>query len=275
MMDPDKDLPFGDLDRINLDDEPRQRTPKDTAAQPSAPAPQTPRQTSAPAQQQAAAPRQTSASTTVPRRREAAPATSKWLPALVVLLLLLLVGVGGWGYTQITALQARLDQQQNQASSQLDTLQSQISATGSSVSATSNKLGDSLADHGKELTRLAANDLATRRRVSSLEDATDKLQASIKQLHALSAKLDALQQQMKLADISASQLQMQQDLNVAAVKKFTATAASHSKQLKALATAPDELAALKKQLHTAQEAIHAFDKWRQQVGAQLNGAAQP
>lgn len=267
MIDPDKDLPFGNLDQVSLDDDvTREESARKKAAQ-----------LEQKLQRMEDAKREAGLNVEAPATRMRTPKTAekttaiasslRWLPWVSLVLLL---GLAAWAYVHIDALQTALAQQQNQSSSQLDTLKSQISATGSSASETSDKLGQTLQDHSRELARLAGNDLAVRKQLKQLDDAVTKLNQAAKQLTELATEVEAVQKQIKLADIASGQLQMQQELNTSSLKKLVTQGDSHTSQLKALTSTPADVTALKKQMQSVQEDIRAFDKWRQQVNTQLN-----
>ncbi len=279
MIDPDKELPLGDIDQIDLDEDPRRYAARRKAREI--------------AQEQAKSkkPAANKRPAKKPKPQKAATKSSGRgvLIALIVCFVLLL-GLAGWSVNRIDQLQAQLVAQQQAAAKQLQQLQGRISATGDTASESRDKLSDTLAalhkdvasldktqeKHAKELRRLSANDRQTRQRVGDLEDQAGSVQNKVAALADELDSIDALQKTVKaqkkaqkLAALSMSQLQMQQDLNAAQVKELTDNLAANQEQMDALKAAPEQLDALQKQLDEVQAAISAFDKWRLQVNQKL------
>jgi len=263
-MHSDKDLPFGDVDQLPLDDDPRRRAARNAASQIKA------GQTQKPASPPPAKPR--------PAARSAAPKPSgSRLPWVLLIVVLVLALAGGYGlFTQLNGMQERLAVLQSQSADQLDSLQNTLSSSSSTVSAQQGKIQDGLAAVNKELTRLAANDLATRKRVSALEDANKQLQATVKQLDTLKKQLAAAQQsltaldgQQKTQTTAVGQLQMRQDLLVSSNKELTSGLMDQKKRVDQMADTSAKLTQLQKDIADVQASIKAFDQWRAQVNSKL------
>jgi hypothetical protein len=257
-MHSDKDLPFGDITQVSLDETPdramaRRNTP-DTGNRQHQEATSTSRKTA----------RSGGAGNEVQRQQ-----ASRLPWVLVSVVFVLLIAVTGWMFLRMQSLESSLHQQQDQASARLDNLSSHLSATSSNASKASDKLEKTLEANSRELHRLSANDLATRKRVSQLEDMQAKLKGSVAKIDDLQKQLADMEKQQKLAAITSGQLQMQQDINTSSNKALKETLSKQTKELNALAGAPATLTSLKKDIQSLQASIKAFDRWRVQVNNQL------
>lgn len=262
-MHSDKDLPFGDLDQLPLDDDPRRLAARNAAAQ-------IKQKQQKPAASQVSKPR--------PEVKPAqAKSSASLLPWVLLAIVLVVALVGGyWFANQLKGMQANMTALQTQAADQLDSLHHSLSATSDATNAEQGKILNDLGAINKELTRLAANDLATRRRVSALEASDKQVQAGIKQLDTLKKQLATLQQSLasleakQKADASiVSRLEVKQDLLVSTNKELTNNILDQKKRIDQMGDSSKQITQLQKDINEVQASINAFDQWRAQVNSKL------
>lgn len=196
-----------------------------------------------------------------------------WLLVSLGLLALILV-MGTWSYREISSLRSQLETGMDQSQQRLDNLESLLSATDETLSQSANSIQGRLKDQMGEIRKLW--DVSNKRNRGWIKDNEKQLQAlqnSAQELEnsmkGVRGDIASLREEVEKTSRAQGKTRTQLDALADSVQQLEAATGRYEKKLGQLEDMREDWQGLQERLDKMDEAIAAFDRYRQQINQRL------